>query len=169
VIDHFSRKIISVVPLEGPNAVWVVEALTKPFEGYGTPRHLITDREPVFRSSAFADLLERGSVKHRLGAIGKHGSIAVTERAIKTLRYEWLHRVPIIKRYDHLAHLCQSFEEWYNRWGPHMTLEGARPEDIFAGKEPVHPPRDAKRIPPRIERRVFAEARTTAYRLGKAA
>jgi len=167
--DHFSKKIISVVPLEGPNAGWVVEALTKSFEGYGTPRHLITDQEPVFRSSAFADLLERHSVKHRFGGVGKQESIAVTERAIKTLKYEWLKRAAIIKGYNHLEVLSHSFEEWCNDWQPHMTLQGARPADVFAGKESINLQRDAKRIPPKIERRVFPETRTTAYRLAKAA
>ena len=142
----------------------MVEALTKSLEGYGIPRHLITDQEPVFRSSAFADLLERHSVKHRFGAVGKQGSIAVTERAIKTLKYEWLYRVPLIKNYNHLEELCHSFEEWYNRWRPHMTLQGSRPGDVFAGKKPVSLARDAKRIPPKIERHGHSDTPKTGMR-----
>jgi len=49
-------------------------------------------------------------IKPLLGAVGKHGSIAVTERVIKTLEYEWLQRVPIIKGFDHLMFLCTAFE-----------------------------------------------------------
>jgi hypothetical protein len=41
---------------------------------------------------------------------GEHGSIAVTERIIKTLKYEWLRCVPIIKGFDHLTLLCIEFE-----------------------------------------------------------
>ncbi len=32
VIDHFSRKVMSVTPLEGPNAGWIIEALEDAFE-----------------------------------------------------------------------------------------------------------------------------------------
>ena len=33
-------------------------------------------------------LLSQWNIKPRVGAVGKHGSIAVTERVIKTLKYE---------------------------------------------------------------------------------
>lgn len=39
---------------------------------------------------AFAELLRQWNIKPRLGVVGKNGSIAVTERVIKTLKYEWL-------------------------------------------------------------------------------
>jgi transposase len=76
-IDHFSRAVMAVVPLEGPNAGWVVEAMEEAFVQYGAPRHLISDQEGVFISDAFQDLLIRWDVKQRFGAVGKHGSIAV--------------------------------------------------------------------------------------------
>ena len=66
-------------------------------EKYGPPKHLISDQGSVFTGEVFAELLGKYKIKHRLGAIGKHGSIAVTERINKTLKYEWLKRVPIIK------------------------------------------------------------------------
>ncbi len=62
--------------------------------------------------------------------IGKYGSIAVTERVIKTLKSEWLKRVPIIRGFDHLPRLCDEFCDWYNEWRPHMTLDAARPDDV---------------------------------------
>ena len=34
-IDHFSRAVMAVVPLEGPNAGWVVEAMEEAFLQYG--------------------------------------------------------------------------------------------------------------------------------------
>ena len=40
-IDHFSRKIVSVTPLEGPNAGWTIEAMTKSFDEYGSSRKKI--------------------------------------------------------------------------------------------------------------------------------
>jgi transposase InsO family protein len=124
VIDHFSRKVMSVTPLEGPNAGWIVSALESAIQEHGAPKHIISDQASVFTGDAFAELLDSWNVKPRFGAIGKHGSISVTERVIKTLKYEWLKRVSFIKGFDHLVALCEQFDDWYNRWRPHMALEG---------------------------------------------
>ncbi len=130
-IDHFSRKVVATAPLEGPNAGWTVNALESAIEKYGPPKHLISDQGSVFTGEVFAELLNKYKIKHRLGAVGKHGSIAVTERVNKTLKYEWLRRVAIIKGIDHLAELCDEFQLWYNHWRPHMTLDGLRPDDVY--------------------------------------
>jgi transposase InsO family protein len=102
-INYHSRKIMALCPLEGPNAGWVVDALEQAFARHGPPRHLITDQESVFICGAFRDLLAQWQVKQRFGAVGKHGSIAVTERLIWSLKREWLCRVPVIRELDHLA------------------------------------------------------------------
>ena len=102
-IDHFSRKVMCVAPLEGPNAGWIVEALEQAMRKHGAPKHIISDQAPVFVGDAFAELLKQWNIKPRTGAVGQHGSIAVTERVIKTLKHEWLCRVPIVKGFDHLS------------------------------------------------------------------
>ena len=111
---------------------------------HGAPKHIISDQASVFVGDAFSELLRQWNIKPRLGAVGKHGSIAVTERVIKTLNYEWLKHVPLIKGFDHLTLLCTQFESWYNAWRPHMTLEGLRPDDFYYGRKPEKPRRDAK-------------------------
>ena len=88
VIDHCSRKIMAAVPLEGPNAGWVNNAVESAIEKYDSPKHIISDQASIFTGDVFAELLETYDIKPRLGAIGKHGLIAVTERVIKTLKYE---------------------------------------------------------------------------------
>ena len=93
---------------------------------------IINRLAPVFTGAVFAELLTAYDIKSRLGAIGKHGSIAVTERVNKTLKYEWLKRIALIKGIDHLTCLCKEFEIWYNRWRPHMTLDGIRPDVCIA-------------------------------------
>jgi len=136
---------------------------------HGAPKHIISDQASVFMGDAFAELLRPWTIKPRLGAVGKKGSIAVTERVIKTLKYEWLKRILLIKGFDHLALLCTEFESWYNTWRPHMTLEGLRPDDLYYSRQPEKPKRDAKTVPANIERHVFAETRLTTYRLKDAA
>ena len=112
--------------------------------------------------------MDQWNIKPRFGTVGKSGSIAVTERVIRTLRYEWLGRVPLIKGFDHLALLCTEFESCYNAWRPYMTLEGFRPDDLYYSRRPETPTRDARTLPSNIERHVFPETRVTAYRLKNA-
>ena len=169
MIDHFTRKVVCVAPLEGRNAGWINNALESAIDEHGAPKHIISDQAGVFIGDVFAELLRRWSVKLRFGAIGKHGSIAVTERVIKTLKYEWLNRVAFIKGFDHLTLLCAEFETWYNHWRPHMTLNGLRPDDVYYSRKTDKPDRDSKTVPCNIERHVFQETRITGYRLKSAA
>lgn len=97
------------------------------------------------------------------------GLFAVTERVIKTLKYEWLRCVPLIKGFDHVARLCTQFECWYNVWRPHMALDGLRPDDLYYGHKLDKPKRNAKTVPGNIERHIFRDTRLTAYRLKTAA
>ncbi len=104
-IDHFSRKVLAVTPLEGPNAGFVINALEMALENIGKPKHIISDQVSVFTNAAFREFLDLNGVKIRYGAVGEHGSIAVTERVIETLKYElllnvktWLHRTGIFNK-----------------------------------------------------------------------
>ncbi len=164
-VDHFSRAVMAVVPLEGPNAGWVVEALEEAFSRHGPPKHMITDQEGVFATEVFGDLLWRWHVKQRFGAVGKHRSIAVTERVIWTLKYEWLNRVPVTRELDHLADLLADFGLWYNDYRGHMRVGGARPSAVGRGEGWERPDPSAKALPRNIQRRFFPEVRITAYRL----
>ena len=102
-IDHFSRKVVAVTPLEGLSTGFVINALEEAFVNSGKPKHLISDHGSVFTSAAFREFIDSNRVKIRYGAIGEHGSIAVTERVIETLKYEWLKKVAIIRGYRHLV------------------------------------------------------------------
>ncbi len=50
------------------------------------PRHLITDRGREFTARSFRRGCRRAGIRQRFGAIGKHGSIALVERCIRTLK-----------------------------------------------------------------------------------
>ena len=119
----------------------------------------------MFTSEVFGDLVWRWHVKQRFGAVGKHGSIAVTERVIRTLKYEWLRRVPVIRGLDHLEILPADFACYYNAWRPHTTLSGAVPDLVHAGQQRSVPPKTAEAVPANIQRRVFPETRITGFRV----
>jgi len=61
--------------------------------------------------------------------------------------------------------LCDEFEDWYNDWRPHMTLDGFCPNDVYYNRKPEKPGRYCKKVPSNIERHVFQETRVTGYRL----
>jgi transposase InsO family protein len=85
-------------------------------------------------SEAVALLLRDWNVNQRFGAVGKHGSIAVTERLIWTLKREWLARVALIRGLDHLGALLAEFEVYYNQYRPHQRLSGATPLMLYQGQ-----------------------------------
>ena len=177
IIDHYSRKVISSRPMEGPNTGWALNIIEDTIEVFGAPKHIITDQGSIFTGIVFADFLAQWDIKHRLGAVNKHGSISVTERVIKTLKYEWLNRAPLPKGFDHITSLCQEFTVWYNQWRPHMTLEGGRPDDKYFlhDWQPPAPEKNAKaKVIPvdfeiEIEKKYFKATRVTGFRLKKAA
>jgi len=168
-IDHFSGKIVSVRPLASQSALHIIEALEEAFRTFGPPRHIISDRGTGFDSDEMTEFLKSFGVKQRFGAIGEHGSIAVTERVNRTLKEEWLRRVLIIGGIAHLAELFGSFAEWHNQWRPHMTLGGCRPADFYRRETPEPVAKDAKVVPLNIERRHFVQTRVTGFRLREAA
>ena len=168
-IDHFSRKVVAVTPLEGPNTGMVINALEMAFVNHGKPKHLISDQGSVFTSAAFREFLASNKVKLRYGAVGEHGSIAVTERVIETLKYEWLKKVPVIRGFKHLTHLCSSFTEWYNNWRPHEFLRSATPAEAFQNRAVPIVLKSSKDIPADLEIKRFSETRVTGYRIKKAA
>jgi hypothetical protein len=110
-------------------------------------------------------LKERWGFKQRFGAVGQHGSIAVTERVIWTLKHEWLNRVALIRGMDHLSGLLNDFPVYYNGYRGHMTLGGALPVALYQEDEWHKPPHSAKALPGNIERRLFPDVNITAYRL----
>jgi transposase InsO family protein len=164
-VDHFSRKLVSASSLYGSDGGWVIEAMEGAFRRHGPPEELVSDKDPVFTCEAFQKFLRRWGVRQRFGRLGRHGSVAVTERAILTLKREWLRRAAIIRGADHLELLLSEFAVYYNEYRGHMTLGGATPDVIHRRVYWEHPDRSAKTLPPRIERRHFAEARVTAFRI----
>jgi len=164
-VDHYSRMVTTACALGGPNGNWIVDTLESAFLRHGPPKHIITDQEGVFTCDDLRELLNQWGVKQRFGAVGKHGSICVTERAILTLKQEWLKRVPLIRGLDHLDQLLGDFTEYHNDWRGHMTLCGAAPAVRHKGIAWQKPERFAKALPPNIERHLFAGVRVTGYRL----
>jgi len=128
-------------------------------------RHRAVSGQPDRYIGVFAAPLQDWNVKHPFGAVGKCGSIAVTEHLIRTLKYEWLRRLPLIRGLGRLEQLLPDFALYYDAWRPHTTLSGAVPDLVHAGHQWSVPPKSASTIPAHIERRFFPGTRVAAFRL----
>ena len=101
------------------------------------PKYLVTDQGKQFSSQGFRSWCLRHAIRQRLGAVGKHGSIAVAERFIRTLKESMrtLTQVPLLRRsfYREVTlTVC-----WYNTSRPHMTLKGATPDEVYFRRRPA--------------------------------
>ncbi len=82
----------------------------------------------------------------RFGAVGKHGSIAVTERFILSLKTELLRRILVPFDMGELRRLIAPYFDWYNEYRPHRSQSGATPHEVCRGARPAN---ERQRIEPR--------------------
>ncbi len=82
----------------------------------------------------------------RFGAVGRHGSIAVVERFIRTLKYEGLRRWLVPLGQPDMCAQIAAFVLWYNEHRPHEALGGATPAECRDRRRPA---RDRLRLEPR--------------------
>ena len=138
VLDHFSRAVVGrAVFKQQPPAAEVLHVLDAGRRTAGrAPRYIITDRGPQF-GEEYETWCRRRGVRPRFGAVGQHGSIAVIERLILTLKGEGLRRIVVPLRRTEMLIELDIFIGWYNVRRPHMGLGGATPNEIYRGLRPA--------------------------------
>ncbi len=103
------------------------------------PRYIVCDRDSIFDCGAFRRWVKRKGIKPpRYGAVGQHGSIAVVERMIKTVKDECTRRILVPSRRDDFRRELLSFVHWYDEHRPHMTLEGRTPNEVYFDRQPAN-------------------------------
>jgi transposase InsO family protein len=140
VVDHFSRRALGCTLLtRQPTSKGVCQFLGTVIARVGAaPKHLVTDSGTQYTCAGFRKWCRRRGIRHRRGAVGRSGSIAVVERFIRTLKdgcTRVLHVVPLIRRT--FRRELQFFLLWYNRERPHDTLQGATPDEIYFARRPA--------------------------------
>jgi hypothetical protein len=89
LVDHFSRRVMGVAAFtKQPDSQAVRNLFGRTIaQAKATPKYIVCDRGPQFDCQGFRDWCQRKGIKPpRYGALGKHGSIAVVERFILTLK-----------------------------------------------------------------------------------
>jgi hypothetical protein len=74
----------------------------------------------------------------RYGAAGQHGSIAVVERLILTIKNECTRKIVVPMRSANFRRELHWFTLWYNEHRPHMTLAGATPDEVYFRIRPAN-------------------------------
>ncbi len=132
---------------EKPSSVQVRSFLAWVFHKAGAaPKYLISDKEKQFDCPGFRAWCDRRGVTPRYGAVGRHGSIAVIERLIRTMKNECTRRITVPLRIEKMRAELSSWVRWYNGCRPHMTLGGRTPDEVYferapANEKPRHEPR----------------------------
>ena len=149
VVDHFSRRVMGVaVWKKVPTSIQVRAFLGRAIHRTGVaPKYLICDKGSQFWCDGFKARCRRRSIRPRFGAVGQHGSVAIIERFIRTMKDECTRRILVPFRLARMRSEVLSFAGWYNGCRPHTSLGGRTPDERY------------RRIPaacrrPRLEPRV---------------
>jgi transposase InsO family protein len=147
VFDAFSRApLAAAVFLSEPDAPAMAELLHSAARRFGPPRHLVTDRGAQFTSELFARAVASLRVRHRFGAVGRTGSIAIIERFFRTLKdTASLRPRPPLLLADLSTRLGLSLA-YYTWLRPHAALGNRTPAELLLDMPvvttaPVPPPR----------------------------
>ncbi|MEX0715727.1 MAG: DDE-type integrase/transposase/recombinase, partial [Planctomycetaceae bacterium] len=135
VVDGYSRCIVGFAVFDQqPDSDAIRGLLGRAIRAAGAaPKYLICDRGVQFDCRGFRDWAKRRGVRLRYGAIGRHGSLAVIERLIGTLKREGLRRILVPFRRDAFRREVDCLVYWYNEHRPHAALDGATPHEFYHG------------------------------------
>jgi putative transposase len=141
VIDHFSRRAMGfAVFTKEPDSREVRTFLGRLMDQTkATPKYLICDKGKQFWCQEFKIWCrKRKKIRPRFGAVGQHGSIAVVERFIQTVKVEGTRRLLVSFRAKTLRQELLRYATWYNEHRPHTTLGARTPDEVYFQKRPAN-------------------------------
>lgn len=139
VIDQFSRRVCGFAVFKKmPSSTDTCRFLDRVTKRTGSkPKPIITDKGRQFFCETFKSWCRRRGVRPRFGAVGKHGSIAVIERLIRSMKTECTRRILVPLRLDAMRHELSRYATWYNEHRPHQSLAGKTPIEVYHGDRPT--------------------------------
>jgi transposase InsO family protein len=133
VFDVFSRAPLSAaVFLSEPDASAIAKLLRSAARRFGPPRHLVTDRGAQFTAELFRRTVTALGIRHRFGAVGKTGSIALIERFFRTLQDTMAVRLRPPLLLDDLVARLEVVLAYYCWLRPHSALANDAPAERLA-------------------------------------
>jgi len=140
-VDHLSRRVMGFAVYGAlPSSAAVRRFLEGAFRrARERPHHLISDRGTQFIAKGFGRWCRRQGIRHRFGALGKYGSLAVIERSIRTIKTECTRRLLLIPyRIAAFEHELTLYMDWYNGHRPHCCFGGSTPEEAYHHRRPAN-------------------------------
>jgi transposase InsO family protein len=141
VVDHFSRRIMGLTVFDRqPTSLQVRQFLASAIRKAGhAPKYIICDKGGQFWCDGFKAWCKRRGIQPRFGAVGQHGSIAVAERFIRTMKTECTRRLLLVPmRREAFRRELGFFVQWYNEHRPHEWLDGRTPNEVYFDCPPAN-------------------------------
>ena len=148
VVDHASRLVVGFAVFKRrPTSFEVCSFLGTASRRSGSrPKYIIADKGKEFFCKPFKDWCRRKGIRPRYGAVGKHGSIAIVERFIRSLKPDCTRRISVPFRLDQMRDEVACYATWFNQHRPHTALGGRTPLEVYRGLSPAN---EAPRFEPR--------------------
>ena len=150
IIDHYSRRVVGFAVFKSPpTSQQMTGALDKALERVERkPKYIISDKGTQFypikskrenrKFHHYHLWCKMNNIKLRFGAVGMHGSIAIVERFILSMKNEFFYQIPLVPmRLDILRKELALYIAWYNCYRPHQTLKARTPEEVYANSPPL--------------------------------
>jgi len=140
VIDHYSRRVMSFAVFRKPPTsidirAFLGRAIAK---ARAKPKYIVCDKGAQFWNPGFKQWCKRKNIRPRFGAIGQHGSIAIIERFIRSMKYEYLRHILVPMHVVRMRQETACYIGWYNQHRPHQSLDGATPLEIYESAMPAN-------------------------------
>lgn len=148
VVDHATRLVVGFALFKDqPTSAQVCAFLDRAIKGArATPKYIISDKGKQFFCEAFKSWCRSHTIQPRFGTVGEHGSIAIIERFIRSMKSECTRKIIVPFRMDAMRHEVACFASWYNEYRPHTGLRGRTP---LEGYRDLPPANEAPRLEPR--------------------
>jgi len=133
-VDHYSRRVMGFAFYRAlPSSAAVRRFLESTFRRAGDrPHHLISDQGTQFIAKGFGRWCRQRGIRHRFGAVGKYGSLAVIERSIRTIKTECTRRLVVVPfRLAAFEQELALYISWFNGHRPHTRLRAATPDEVY--------------------------------------
>jgi putative transposase len=133
VFDYYSRRVMDVATFKhSPTSRSIQNFLEHAMDNAGVnPKYIISDKGQQFWCDVFKDWCDGHGITPRFGAVGQHGSIALIERFILTLKNEGMRFILVPLRTDAFHQELMCFTCWYNQSRPHSSLNGRTPHEVY--------------------------------------
>ena len=159
-----------------PGADDIQRALNKAVKRNSKPKYIISDKGPQFwppkcksiknaGKHRYHGWCKREEIKPRFGAIGQHGSIAVIERFIRTMKSEGTRQILVPLDLHNMRQELAFFIHWYNEFRPHQYLNARTPQEAYSQSPPrprIQIERNAELPEIRLEVSYFGGTRSSA-------